>query len=70
VSTERIDPRVSVVCDFAGHEYADAGGGLEICVECQAERWVAPDEFTGAGCCPKEDDYLRAQAMARQVGSP
>ncbi len=23
------------------------------------------DEFTGAGCCPQEDDYLRAQARTR-----
>lgn len=27
------------VCDFAGHEWGDAGGGLEICTVCQAERW-------------------------------
>lgn len=27
------------VCDHAGHEFEDAGGGLEMCVECGAERW-------------------------------
>lgn len=28
------------ICDFAGHEWSDAGGGLEIRTECQAERWA------------------------------
>jgi len=28
-------------CEFAGHEWRDAGGGLEICVLCEAERWAA-----------------------------
>lgn len=32
------------LCDFAGHEWEDAGGGLEICVECEAERWAADEE--------------------------
>ena len=27
------------VCEHAGHEWADAGGGLAICVVCQAEEW-------------------------------
>jgi hypothetical protein len=34
---------LSVVCEFAGHEWEDAGGGLEICVECQVERWAERD---------------------------
>jgi hypothetical protein len=28
------------ICNFAGHEWSDAGGGFEICTECQAERWA------------------------------
>lgn len=28
------------VCDQAGHDWADAGGGLEICGWCAAERWA------------------------------
>jgi hypothetical protein len=30
------------ICDFAGHDFEDAGGGLEVCTECQAERWARP----------------------------
>jgi len=29
-------------CDFAGHEWEDMGGGMEVCSECFAER-EAPD---------------------------
>lgn len=28
------------ICDFAAHDWADAGGGLEICTECHDERWA------------------------------
>jgi hypothetical protein len=35
------------ICDFAGHDYEDAGGGLEICVECQDERWADPCPWCG-----------------------
>lgn len=27
------------VCESAGHEYAPAGGGLLICMRCEAEDW-------------------------------
>jgi hypothetical protein len=27
------------VCDCAGHEWASAGGGLLICLLCEAEEW-------------------------------
>jgi hypothetical protein len=27
------------VCEYAGHEWADAGGGLLICEVCTAEKW-------------------------------
>lgn len=40
------------VCDFAGHDFADAGGGMEICTECQAERWTRSEDhrvFRGVG---------------------
>lgn len=28
-------------CDYAGHEWADAGGGLSICLVCEAEKFDA-----------------------------
>lgn len=28
------------VCEFDGHEWGDAGGGLLICVRCEAEEWA------------------------------
>jgi hypothetical protein len=27
-------------CDYTGHEYEDAGGGLLICMNCFAEKWT------------------------------
>lgn len=27
-------------CEWVGHEWGEAGGGLEICVACEAERWA------------------------------
>lgn len=45
------------ICDFAGHDWSDAGGGLEICTECQAERWA-----------PREDDCLCAECEAESAG--
>jgi hypothetical protein len=27
------------VCEYAGHDWAPAGGGLLICTECLAEQW-------------------------------
>jgi hypothetical protein len=35
------------LCDYSGHDWADAGGGLEICMACQAERWA--DETPSRG---------------------
>jgi len=29
-----------MICDLAGHDFEDAGGGLEIRTECHAERWA------------------------------
>ena len=26
-------------CEHAGHEWAPAGGGLLICLRCEAEKW-------------------------------
>ena len=31
-------------CEFAGHEWEDAGGGLEICALCEEERWAESEE--------------------------
>jgi hypothetical protein len=28
-----------LVCDYVGHEWTPAGGGLLICAECLAEQW-------------------------------
>ncbi len=33
------DPAVGQ-CEHVGHDWADAGGGLLICMACQAERWA------------------------------
>lgn len=27
-------------CEYSGHDWQDAGGGLEICMICEAERWA------------------------------
>lgn len=52
-------------CNHVGHLWDEAGGGLELCLVCEAERWAeGPDEFTGAGCCEEEDGYLRARAAS------
>lgn len=29
-------------CEYAGHDWQPAGGGLEICVVCERERWAEP----------------------------
>lgn len=29
-------------CEYVGHEWADAGGGLLICMVCEAEMWGDP----------------------------
>ena len=31
-------------CEFAGHSWRDAGGGLEICALCEVVRWATDDE--------------------------
>lgn len=36
------DEHAETVCDFAGHEWAEAGGGLLICTVCRAEKWAEP----------------------------
>lgn len=28
-----------MVCEYAGHDLVDAGGGLMICINCRAEEW-------------------------------
>jgi hypothetical protein len=35
-----------LTCEFAGHCWRDAGGGLEICALCGAERWADEDGDT------------------------
>lgn len=30
-------------CEIAGHSWQDAGGGVEICALCEAERWADED---------------------------
>jgi hypothetical protein len=32
-------------CKLSGHDWQDAGGGLEICSLCEGERW-AEDDYT------------------------
>lgn len=33
----------AVICEYAGHEWGDAGGGLLICTVCTAEKWDDDD---------------------------
>lgn len=40
------------VCDFDGHEWAEAGGGLLICLRCEDEKWEA-DEVDASPEDPK-----------------
>lgn len=28
------------LCEDVGHDWADAGGGLEVCMACEAQRWA------------------------------
>lgn len=47
-------------CNHLGHLWDEAGGALELCLVCEAERWAKrPDRLTGA-------DYLRARAASRR----
>lgn len=33
-------PTPAEMCEQLGHEWLDAGGGLEICAVCGADRWA------------------------------
>lgn len=37
----------TAICEHAGHEWGDAGGGLLVCVRCDAEKW---DDDAEARC--------------------
>jgi hypothetical protein len=52
-------------CEFAGHSWREAGGGLEICALCEAERWTDDEDFDwqcthcgGDGTCEDGADPL------------
>lgn len=32
------------ICEFEGHEWSSAGGGLLMCMRCAAERWAEAGE--------------------------
>lgn len=32
--------RTDIICEFAGHDWQDAGDGMQICAECLSERWT------------------------------
>lgn len=49
-----------VVCEYAGHEWRDAGGGLEICLVCEAERWAADEPTVELVSERVRDRYRRA----------
>lgn len=36
---DEMEQNRDLVCEYAGHEWEDAGGGLLICAECLAEKW-------------------------------
>lgn len=33
-------PSSKSICEFDGHEWGEAGGGLLICLRCEAEKWA------------------------------
>jgi hypothetical protein len=37
---EMVSASETTLCEYAGHDWADAGGGLLICVVCRSERWA------------------------------
>lgn len=36
----------NIQCEYAGHSWTKAGGGLEICIICHAEQWQDDDNLT------------------------
>jgi hypothetical protein len=34
-----MEANAETICEHAGHEWGDAGGGLLICTVCTAEKW-------------------------------
>ena len=55
------NPSPREICeDYAGHEWAPAGGGLLICMRCESERWQDETEAPGSdghdhACCPPDE---------------
>lgn len=38
VSADEDDWLAEVVCEHAGHEWVDAGGGMDLCAVCESQR--------------------------------
>ncbi len=36
---EYVGPVDPETCEYAGHEWAPMGGGMEVCMTCEEERW-------------------------------
>lgn len=53
--TRPLEP-AGLQCEFAGHSWLDAGGGLQICALCEAERWEDPTEWHRRPCPEGVDD--------------
>lgn len=53
----------STICDFAGHDWEDMGGGMQICSEClterEADRVSATAELMAMAGQPIEPERLR-----------
>lgn len=48
----RLDARRDLLCEYAGHEWVPAGGGLLICAVCEDEKWATSGEQPGGGGWP------------------
>lgn len=42
------DAFASTVCQHAGHQWTDAGGGFDICAACEAMRETTPPKEMGS----------------------
>lgn len=38
-TVDEIRDHLKAQCEIAGHDWAPAGGGLLVCMRCEAERW-------------------------------
>lgn len=56
-----------MIREFVGHEWEDAGGGLEICSECGAERWAKPQGKVSCLMCGAQGHPANMCVIAESV---